>query len=478
MYKHSEIGVDFLRSALHSGAGVYFCGIGGAGMSALAELLVGEGLNVRGSDVVRGNTTRRLEGLGISVFYDQTEENIVQDPPDIFVYSMSISEDNPEYLAALHLGIPAVSRAELLGALMKDYGKSISVSGSHGKSTVTAMIGVILAEAGVEPTVISGSDLGGGSSLRAGKKDYLVVEACEYCDSFLKLFPTHTVLLNVDFDHADYFKSIDDVCRSFSAAARLPTALTVYSSDDEHLRCIGKEIHTGVSFGSKNGADFVYYTEQRGAYYTLHFEALPPIKLKIPGEHNVRNAAAAAVVALKLGIPDKAIVRALSEFSGIPRRLERIGEVNSAHVYYDYGHHPKEILTTLDTLKKMRYNNIAVVFAPHTFSRTAALLEDFAMALSEARKTVVLSIFGAREVSGSVSEADLVFRINAHGGRASLSDGLDSIFEEDLDCILLLGAGDLTQIRQRIEEYEKNYSSCGSCAGTGYRRECDGYGGE
>lgn len=478
LYNHSGLNVDFIRSALRKGADIYFCGIGGIGTSALAELLFAQGVSVRGSDVARGDAARRLEALGIPVLYTQTAENITNAPPDLFVYSMSISEDNPEYLAALHSGVPAVSRAELLGAVMKDYGKAVTVSGSHGKSTVTAMIGSILSEAGAEPTVISGSDLGGGSSLRLGKRDFLVAEACEYCDSFLKLFPTHALLLNVDFDHADYFGSLDDVCRSFALAARLPSALTVYSADDERLRLIGRELSSGVSFGCQGNADFVYGLTECGAYFTLYFDTLPPISLKIPGEHNARNAAAAATLAITLGVPSDAIVRALSEFRGIPRRLELIGKVNSARVYYDYGHHPKEILTTLDTLKKMRYNNIAVVFAPHTFSRTEALFEDFAAALSGAGKTVILSIFGAREMRGNVSEGDLASRINALGGCAVLSEDLDSIFEEAFDCILLLGAGDLTQIRQRIKEYEKNHSSYGSCTDSDRRNNRDGNCGE
>ena len=463
MFKHSGIDKDRIRSLIGDGSCVYMCGIGGGGMSALAELLLYRGVRVFGSDRAESDVTDRLIRLGIRVNYTERRENLAERPFDLLIYSLSVSEDHPEYRAALDMGIPAVSRAEALGAIMKEYKTAVSVSGSHGKSTVTAMTGAVLTEAGANPTVVCGADLGGGSSLRAGGDEYIVVEGCEYCDSFLRLSPTHTVLLNLDYDHTDYFSTPEALYRSFALAAEMPSVKTVWCASDLRLSEICSPLgERAVSYGTDVLCDMTYRIVGGGAYSTVMFSGKEPIRAAAPGQHNAENIAAATALCTVLGVDHSVIVRALSRFSGIPRRLELLCRYAGSEVYYDYAHHPKEIFMTLDTLKKMSYNRIAVVFAPHTYSRTRTFLKDFAKVLSSVRAAFILPIYGARESSGEVDEGSLVSEINSLGGNAYLTDGENFALADGFDCILLLGAGDLTKIKRRIVAYEKDHSSCGA----------------
>ena len=439
---------------------VYFIGIGGIGMSALAELCLDKGYTVFGTDREKSEATERLINKGAYIKYASRRENITQANPDITVYTLSISENNPEYRESIFCKIPSVSRAEFLGALMKGYSRRIGVSGSHGKSTVTAMIWNILNEYGSAPTAIGGALFPNGSSYVKGDNTHLVYEGCEYGDSFLKLYPSLQVLLNLDFDHSDYFEDINALKHSFIAAANLASRAVVLNADSENLLSIIDEISVPVhTFSKKSGFTYRYapYLKGNGKYgfhLFKHEKFLENYSLNVIGEFNVENAVAAAVSADILGVPAQVSKKAISSFSGIPRRLELIGSRNGVSVFYDYAHHPKEIRASYRALSGAGYKNIAAIFCPHTYTRTKALFDEFAESLGHFRVSLLTEIYPAREeaIPGVTSE-ELVRKIKGLGSRAfccSEANVCELIDREKIDCLVLMGAGNLDGIKERI----------------------------
>lgn len=389
---------------------VYFVGIGGISMSGLAEILQSRHFTVSGSDRSRSAITDRLESKGIRVFIGQKKENITKDI-DLVIFTSAIHPDNPEYIATKELGIPSLTRAELLGEIMKNYPLPVAISGTHGKTTTTSMISEILMAADTDPTLSIGGILPSiGGNVRVGHSDYFVAEACEYTNSFLSLFPKIAVILNVDADHLDFFKDLDDIRHSFRRFAELVPAdgCLVINSDipdyqyfTDGLTC--RVVTFGSSANNDYYADQITYDHFAHPSYVLHSKdnngqtRTREISLHVPGIHNVFNSMAAMACADLMNIPDSASVRALDAYAGTDRRFELKGTVNGVTIIDDYAHHPTEIEATLKAAHNYPHQRIFCVFQPHTYSRTKALLPEFAKALTAADVIVLADIYAARE---------------------------------------------------------------------------------
>ncbi|WP_036607890.1 UDP-N-acetylmuramate--L-alanine ligase [Oribacterium sp. P6A1] len=385
---------------------VHFIGIGGISMSGLAEILLSRHFTVSGSDSKESGLTKKLVEEGAVVNYPQKAENITDDI-DVVVYTAAIHPDNPEFAAAEKAGIPMLTRAQLLGELMRNFKQAINVSGTHGKTTTTSMITEILLEADADPTVSVGGmlkDIGG--NIRVGGQDTFVVEACEYTNSFLSFFPTIEVILNVEADHLDFFKDIDDIRHSFRLfAEKLPEdGLLVINSDIKHYDYFTSGLKCRcVTYGHDKDADytanFISYDKFAHPTYTLFYKGseIAKVELGVTGEHNIYNSMAAIAVCRDLGIEMDAILRGLRRFSGTDRRFQKKGSVNGFTIIDDYAHHPQEIAATIEAAKKYPHRKLWIAFQPHTYSRTAALLDDFAGALSQADEIVLADIYAARE---------------------------------------------------------------------------------
>lgn len=438
----------------------FFIGIGGISMSAIALILKNQGFCVEGSDMQESATTKMLRENGINVYIGHDESHIHGD--EIVIYTAAISKDNPELVAAKKMNLKIYERAEFLGFLMKDFKNVIAIAGTHGKTTTTSMIGYILEKANYNPTILVGAfvkQLGGNFVI--GSKDYLVVEACEYVDSFLKFNPTIGVILNIDNDHLDYFKNVDSIKESFKKfAMKIPSSgFIVVNCDDKNVKDVISKLHTKViCISTKEKADiFADNIICNDGYYEFNVknnnnEVLAHIKLNIPGFHNVYNALAAFAVASKLGVEAFIIEHALSEFCGASRRLEKVGEFDGIYLYDDYAHHPTEIKATLATLKNISEGKVIAIFQPHTFSRLKTLLNDFAESLKLADKVIVTDVYAAREknVFGITSEK-LYFKLKEIGVDCEYISNFEDIAcyvvkeAKKGDIVATIGAGDINK---------------------------------
>ncbi|MDR2615231.1 MAG: UDP-N-acetylmuramate--L-alanine ligase, partial [Oscillospiraceae bacterium] len=376
-----------LASLLRPGARTHLVGIGGVSMSTLAEVLRASGALVTGSDEKDSETTRRLSALGIPVTIGHFAENV--HGAELIIRTAAVRDDNTEIEEAESLGIPVFERADAWGHIMRDYRDAVCVSGTHGKTTTTSMLAHILISANADPTVMVGGTLaclGQGSGYRVGNGGVIVLESCEYADSFLKFHPTVAVILNVDADHLDYFGTIDNVKESFRKFASLvpPDGFIVCNADDdrtlEALAPLGREL---LTFGFTPGAAVRGESERQngtGSSFDVLFEErlYCRVKLKVPGHHNVMNALAAAAASIALGIPHDAVEEGLAGFTGAARRFERRGSINGAEVYDDYSHHPTELRALFDTALALPYKRVVAAFQPHTYSRTSRHLAEFA----------------------------------------------------------------------------------------------------
>lgn len=382
---------------------IHFVGIGGSGMCPMAEILNKEGFEITGSDIYESDTLERIKALHIPVYIGHKKENVLG--KDLIVYTAAVKRNNPELLAAQEFNIPAIERSVMLGLVTKRYSKSIAVSGTHGKTSTTAMITQILTTGKADPTAIIGGKLPfiGGNS-RVGKSDIIVCEACEYVDTFLQLHPYISVILNIDADHLDYFGSLENIKKSFNKFGNQTSGLIIYNGDDKNSVDTVNDINIKkLSFGLNENND--YYakdiTTKSGAKMSFSLmkkgQKLCDIKLNVPGKHNIYNALAAAVVADYLSIDTKFIKKALSEFTGVHRRFEILGNPNDIVVADDFAHHPTEITAILNSAMSMGFNTVWAVFQPHTYSRTAILINDFAKALSIADKVIISEILAVRE---------------------------------------------------------------------------------
>lgn len=441
---------------LNANSHVHFIGIGGISMSALAHILLSKGIKVTGSDWTESEITKFLSNDGAEIAIGPNcAENITN--PDLVVYTAAVAADNPELCEAKNKGIETLERADFLGELMLDFDMPVSISGTHGKTTTTSMLSCVLLEADEDPTILVGGVLNTiGGNYHIGKDKYLVFEGCEYVDSFLKFNPYAALILNIEEDHLDYFSGIEQIKASFNKFMRkIPeNGYVVVNSDDENVmdslenvRCEiikygadGDYSYKNVSFDENGCGIFdVYKNDERLA--TLH--------LSVGGKHNVSNATAVFAAAHKMEVNIDCIVKGIESFGGTKRRFEYKGTLNGANVYDDYAHHPTEISATYDTASKMKHNEIWVVFQPHTYSRTNALLDDFVSALSKYDNVIVTDIYAAREKNtiGITSQAITDKMKNARyiSDFAEISEHLKANVKPN-DIILTMGAGTITDL--------------------------------
>lgn len=396
---------DSLMELMDNIKRIHFIGIGGSGMCPIAEILRAEDYEISGSDMNEGETLERIKSYGIPVYMGHNKDNIKG--AELVVYSAAIKETNPERMEAAKLGIPCIERSVMLGVVTRRYKRSIAVSGTHGKTTTTAMLSQILIGSGFEPSAIIGGKLPfiGGNSY-VGQSDIIVCEACEYVDTFLELNPFISVILNIDADHLDYFKNLGNIKKSFNQFASQTTGLLVINGDDTNTLDAVKDVDIPkISFGFGENCDYRAINENadKGIHEQFDLlykgEKLTSIKLIVPGRHNIYNALAAAATAHYLGATANEISDNLHKFGGVHRRFEILGTPDGITVADDFAHHPTELTATLNAAMNMGFNRVWAVFQPHTFSRTATLLDDFAEALKIPDKAIISEILPVRETN-------------------------------------------------------------------------------
>ena len=451
---------------------IHFIGIGGISMSGLAEILLERGFTISGSDAHESELTDKLTVHGAKIVYGQRAENITDDI-DAVVYTAAVHPDNPEYAAAAAKNLPILSRAELLGQLMKNYEKSIAVSGTHGKTTTTSMISHILLEAKTDPTISVGGMLEAiGGNIRVGGSDVFLTEACEYTNSFLSFFPRIGMILNIEEDHLDFFKDLEDIRNSFHKFAKLLPAdgcLIINGAIDRLQEITGDLDCRVITFNKEavnsdgSAADYypsdITYDEFGHPSFTLHRhgEVSGSFSLQVPGEHNVCNAIASIALADLLKIDREVTASALHGFTGTDRRFEYKGTIGGVTIVDDYAHHPTEIAATLHAAANYPHKTLWCVFQPHTYTRTKAFMKDFAKALSLADKVVLADIYAARETDTlGISSETLQTEIRALGHECYYFPSFDEIENFLLencingDLLITMGAGDVVKIGENL----------------------------
>jgi len=453
---------------------IHFVGIGGIGMSGIAEVLLNLGYKVSGSDLKQSGVTQRLASLGAAIFEGHRAQNI--SGAEVVVTSSAIAGENPEVVEAHKLHMPVIQRAEMLAELMRlKYG--IAIAGMHGKTTTTSMVAAVLAGGGLDPTVVVGGRVDAmGSNARLGKSQYLVAEADESDRSFLKLSPILSVVTNIDREHMDCYRNMRDVKKTFlEFMNRVPFyGMIVACNDDPLLRRLLPEVQRRtVTYGTKRGSDFWVKLETGGSpaiagasgplgrfRVSYRKKDMGEFTLHVPGVHNVLNATAAIAVGVGLDVDAEAIRAALDQFRGVDRRFQLRGRVAGVSVIDDYGHHPTEVKATLAAARQCGFNKIHVVFQPHRYTRTRDLMEEFTTAFADADSLLVLDIYAASEkpIEG-ISGERLARTIGEKGGRdsqyvSSFADAVSSVAAaaHDGDMILTLGAGSVAQLGPMIVE--------------------------
>ncbi len=461
--QNTRFGAEEIKKLLVGKTNIFFIGIGGISMSSLAHISHEQGYKVGGSDRSESALTRMLESEGIEIHYCHDEKNIKD--YDLVVYTVAISEDNPEYKAAKANSIPTVSRADYLGYIMGGYRHRIGISGAHGKSTSTSMLAHTFIFAGADPTVVSGAVLDEmGGAYRVGGRENFIFEACEYMDNFLSFYPSIAVVLNVEYDHSDYFSDIQQTYRSFSAFASLTSkaenGVCVYNADDKKTCTSVSDSNAHlVSFAIHSDADYravnieyrdghAHFDIQKNKKDTVH------IDLTIAGEHNIYNALASFAVCDLCGIDPVLAAKGIGSFGGCKRRMEYKGKVSGADLYEDYAHHPTELRASIRSARDFSHKKVLAVFQPHTYSRTSELYDGFVSALSEADEVVMADIYSARETNTyGVSSEQLARDI---GEKASYIGSFDKICDyvkahaDESTVVLIMGAGDISKVSDML----------------------------
>ncbi len=439
----------------------YLIGIGGVSMAPLAEVLSDEGLSISGSDMQRSEKVAALENRGIHVNIGHVAENITSGI-DFIVRTAAVRDDNPEICAARQLGIPVFERTQAWGSIMKDYRHALCISGTHGKTTTTSMCTHILMAAEKDPTVMIGGTLPLlHAGHRVGKGDTIIMEACEYYDSFLSFFPTIAVILDVDADHLDYFPDLDAVKASFRKFASLvpPDGTVIVNADDTNaMDTVAGLERRVVTFGLGQTADvravnIISSGAQTEFDVLKNGEPFAHLDIRVPGIHNVKNALAATAAAIELGVSPMAVTYGLAAFRGANRRFEFKGKYNGADVYDDYAHHPGELKALLDAVEPMGYKRTVLVFQPHTYSRTKALFGEFVEQLKRPDLTYLAEIYAARETNTlNISSADLAEQIPNSLFFQSFEE-LEKALRWTVapgDIVLTVGAGDVYRIGESL----------------------------
>ena len=436
---------------------IHLIGIGGVSMSALGELLLSLGVPVSGSDRLKTDVTARLESLGAKIIYEHKAENVAG--ASLIVRTAAVHDDNPEIVRAHELGIPVMERAEAWGHLMRDYDNVVCLAGTHGKTTSTSMMTLMTMEAGLDPTVMVGSNLPAiGGTLRIGGKGCFVAESCEYCNSFLRFAPTVAVVLNVEEDHLDFFKDLNDIIHSFRSFVELTpmNGLVVVNGDDPNaMRTVDGLDRRIRTFGVNANADVraADIRDENGYYrFTVLVEGreYAKVELSVPGRHNMLNALACCAAAEFLGVPGAAAEKGLNKFTGSSRRFQLVGKMpNGATVVDDYAHHPSEMKATLMTAKEMRFDRILCAFQPHTYTRTKALFPEFVEALKLCDQAVLAPIYAAREQNTvGVYASDLAKEVPGAVAFDTFEEIADYLRGEagPNDLVLTMGAGNINQV--------------------------------
>lgn len=438
---------DELREFIQPGKHIHLVGIGGVSMRPLGLVLQGMGMVITGSDMSISASTEELIAKGIPVHIGHQQENIRG--ADCVMRTAAVNNDNPEIAAARSAGIPVFERAQAWGYIMRAYKNAVCVAGTHGKTTTTSMLTHILMEADTDPTVMIGGYL---PLLRAGHRvgngDTILLESCEYCDSFLNFAPTLAVILNVEADHLDYFKDLEDVQKSFRAFASLSSGQVLANGDDPHVTQTleGIEYVTfGFGLGNRIYGDNVSH-DWRHLDVVCDGEVYCHLDLQVLGRHNAMNALAAAGAAWLLGIPGEAVAAGLASFSGAERRMQYKGKFNGADIYDDYAHHPDELAATIDAVRALSYRRLVLAFQPHTYSRTSALFDDFVRELRKPDVVVLAEIYAARERNAvGISSADLQKEIPGAVYCKTLPEVTEYLRKtvQEGDVVLTVGAGDI-----------------------------------
>ncbi len=445
----------------------HFIGIGGISMSGFAELLHSMGFTITGSDWKESKVTRHLENLGIQIVYGQVAENITDDI-DFVVYTAAVQPTNPEYQEAQKKNIPMMERASMVGQVMQNYSSAIAVAGTHGKTTTTSIASQIFMEADLDPTISVGGILQAiGGNIRIGHSEHFITEACEYTNSFLQFFPTVGIILNIEEDHMDFFKDLDDIRHSFRRFAELipSTGTLIINADIEGYKDIIDGLTCNVltyALDNKDAdytADNIEFNEQGCGRFDALFQGKKAghFSLNVVGRHNISNTLACLALSSLYGIDNDVIQRGLTAFHGTDRRFEYKGEINGITIIDDYAHHPTEIAATLTAANKYPHKKLWVVFQPHTYTRTRAFLKDFAKSLALADNIILADIYAAREDDpGDISSQNLADEIQKLGKEVHYLPDFDTIQKFILknlthgDLLITMGAGNVVEIGESL----------------------------
>ncbi len=449
---------------------VHFIAIGGISMSGIAKILISNGIKVSGSDLKRSFYTDELDKLGAEIHIGHDMANLIDQ--DIVIFNSAIKEDNPEMIRAKELGIPMIKRTQAIGEIMKNYNSTIAISGTHGKTTATSMISIMMYETDFDPTIMVGSHLPKiGGNLRIGKGDVFITESCEYQENFLDFFPTVKIVLNIDVDHLDYYRDIDHVRSAFVKFLNLNSDYShnIINGDDENIKEILPKIKNKdsiITFGFEKHNDYyadnIITTDLGISSFDLYKKGsyITNIKLSVPGKHNIYNALATYVTGELFDLSTEFISNKLNEYSGVSRRFEILGQNNNIVIIDDYAHHPAEINTTLQSIKKYTSGKKYCLFQPHTYSRTYHLLDAFAESFSHDIDISICDIYAAREKDdGIIHSKDLVKKLKENGYNASYHDSLEysiDYYKKTLrpgDLLITMGAGNVNHVAEELNSY-------------------------
>ena len=454
--------MDFKIDDLSKYKHIHLIGIGGISMSAIAETLHNWNHTVTGSDLNQSELTDKLNSHGIKTTIGHDLENSKK--ADLIVYSAAIKDDDPEIILAKENSIPTINRGKFVGQLTKMYEETICVAGTHGKTTTTSMLSICFMNAKKDPSIQVGAMLKNiGGNYHVGNSEYFILESCEYQANFLNFFPKTEIILNIDNDHLDYYKTFDNIVSTFQKFAQIlnQNGLLVTNADDQNCFALKNSVKSNfISYGIENkNADFIAKNIEFDHNGFAHFdvyksnEFLEHFELSVAGKHNILNALACICVCNYYGIDNKTIFDSLKSFTGAERRLEYKGSFNNISVFDDYGHHPTEILAVANAIKNKQFNESWVIFQPHTYSRTATHIDDFAKVLLEFDHIILVDIYAAREKNTiGISSQDLVDKINSLGKEAIYIKDFSEVVKhvklnaKPNDLVLTLGAGTVTEI--------------------------------
>ena len=456
--------MSFSLDNIEKNSHIHFIGIGGISMSGLAIIMCENGYKVTGSDREESRITKKLENLGAKVFFGHKKENA--QGADVIVYTAAVHDDNPEIIYAKEAGIPLISRAEFLGAIMKTYKYACGIAGTHGKTTTTSMLAYALIHSELDPTISVGGELDIiGGNIKTGNSDYFITEACEYTNSFHSFFPTIAVITNVDEDHLDFFKDIEDIRQSFRKYALLTKNIgyVVASGMDDNIRLALSDTdldvkYYGIGDGYEYHAENISYINGFPTFQVWHYhDLLCKLTLQVPGEHNILNALATIAVCHLWDAQIPLVKKGIEAFRGCGRRFEEKGFYNGAKIMDDYAHHPTEIKATLNSANKMEKNKLWCIFQPHTYSRTRTLWDEFVESFDNCDELILTKIYAARELPDGVTTSEkLAEEIAKRGVNVRYFDEFSDIEQllkaelQEGDLAFTMGAGNVYVIGENI----------------------------